>query len=131
MYFLTTAIENKAKADSDLIGSVKAFRFLEVDQKTKCPYITYKIINEKGLYTFSGNGEDVLIEFSIFSDNKYEKEISEIYFYLDRCFDNKVLVFAAGYECVSCIRTGASGIERVEDNCLMKTVEFRIKIRGV
>jgi hypothetical protein len=131
MDWLTNAIQTKADADSTLTGLVNAIRCLEVDDSDAMPYIVFYIIDNKGLYEFAGNGEEAIVQFSIFSDAKFDTEISAIFYALDACFHKQDLTYADGYESVSCLRVGMTGPERVEDGALMITADYRIKARGV
>jgi hypothetical protein len=95
------------------------------------PYIVFYPYNDIGLYTFSGNGEEVIIQFSIFSDDPFDTEISAIFDALDKCFHNQILTYDDGYNSKSCLRSGMTGPERVEDGALMITADYTIKARGV
>jgi hypothetical protein len=131
MDFLTNAIQTKANADATLMALITAFRHLEAEESVKPPYITYFIISDKGLYTYSGNGEDAIVQFSIFSDQKFDTEISSIFYALDKCFNGQTLTYTGGYESRLCLRTGMTGPERVEDGTLMITADYKIQARGV
>lgn len=131
MDWLTNAIQTKAEADTTLMALINAIWFWEVPEATAMPYVIYTVVAPVAAYEFSGDGEDVTMQFSIFSDAKFDTEISAIFYALDKCFNNQTITYTDGYRHKSCLRTGMTGPERVEDGVFMITADYRFKARGV
>jgi hypothetical protein len=132
MDFLMDAIKTKAEADSTLMALINDIKPYQVKAGTEFPYIKYSIVPPvKNAFEYSANGIDVTIQFSIYSDEYFDTEVSNIYYALDKCFDKQTITYTDGYRHKSCLNQGMTGPERVEDGVFMITADYEFKIRGV
>jgi len=85
---LLTAIYNKT-SDSDLSSDVGGRIFLDQAQLgTEFPYVVFFIVSAVPDNAFAQDGEDILIQFSLFSASKSATEITTMYGHLKALFDD-------------------------------------------
>ena len=124
MKFLFDAIVQKYN-DSEL--EYPLYPADRVRQK-KRPYITYILVDIGPYYTFSGNGEEAIVQFSIWSDD--QEEATLMFNELTHVFDDAELEYTDGYTEDGCKRVGGNIVPEDEETWHV-IAEYHIKMRGL
>lgn len=97
---LTTALFSKLSGSSldTLIGG-RMFKGNAYDG-TEYPYVVFMVISDVQSDTFKSSLDDVLIQFSIFSDDSSSGEIENIYAALKSLYDNATLTITGATLCM-------------------------------
>lgn len=105
MDFVLAAIKTKYDANATLAALAPLYGKDEIDETTPFPYVTYFSPSiGPGGEIFSGRYEDVLIQFSIWSESRSKVEVYNIFTLLDNEFNNSSLTYTAGYYSRNLIR---------------------------
>ncbi len=95
MKALLDAIKVKFDASGALHGSVTDMFLTVAPQGTTFPYIVYSIVSSNPMWVFPAKAmEDVMIQFSIFSENTSAVQANTIYGLLTAVFDWSTLAIA-------------------------------------
>ena len=118
------SIYTRFVADADLSGAVTGMWQTEAPPKTVFPYITTHLVSNNPLWVFPAKAmENLLIQFSIFSDTVADTEVNRIYRYLTVAYDN-VNLTVCGHACVMMKRENA-GLMR-NDEVWQYAVTYRL-----
>ena len=118
------AIYARFAADADLPGAVTGMWHAEASPKTAFPYITTHVISNTPLWVFPAKAlENLLIQFSIFSNTVADTEVNRLYRYLTACYDNASMTIC-NHGCVMVKRENA--VLRRDDDVWIYSVDFRI-----
>jgi hypothetical protein len=103
------------------------FYFEVAPQNTNFPYCTYHIIHDAYDYLFKDDFEEVIVQFSIFSNNSSSTEVGAIQSHLKALFDWCSLT-VTGYKTISVERLFSTTDWIDEDIMWLCALQYRIHL---
>lgn len=104
MFYLAKAIKSAFNADSALSSAASGgIYYHKANKDAAYPYVVFDFVTIKRVRTFTERGEDILIQFAIFTETSDFADESDIYKKLDDVFDEGSLS-PEGYSSIYCLR---------------------------
>ena len=98
MDFVLKAIKTKYDANTALAAMAPLYHASSIDDTQAFPFVTFSVPTiGPGGEIYSGRYEDVLVQFSIWSESKSQVESYAIFTLLDNEFNNSSLTYTAGF----------------------------------
>jgi len=129
MNVVLSAIYDRAVGNvNDFATSIgNRFYFSRAPQNTVFPYCVYYLVTENYDYTFTEDMEEIVVQFSIFSEESSTSEIGTIYGYLRDRFDWCTLAIG-GYTFLKMEREFAHRTWLPDEEVWSYVVQYRILI---